>query len=105
MTPEQFWDGDPYLAPAFRKAEEDRLEAENYGRWMKGLYIFDAVSISLKNAFLKKGERAVPYLDKPYRITPKTEDDLKAEAEAERQKAIKSLNAWKAAWDRKNAGQ
>lgn len=102
MTDDQYWRGDPHLVVSYRAAQELKTKANNSDMWLMGLYFHDAISISLHNAFRKKGERAVPYLEKPYRITPPTEEEKKAEAEAERQKAIKSLTAWKKAWDKQH---
>lgn len=68
--------------------------------WLQGEYVYEAVRSVVHNYFTKKGSKAVWYPEKPYRMTPLTEEEKKAAAEAERQKAIKSLDAWKTAWDR-----
>lgn len=66
------------------------------------MYIYDALSTIMYNAFRKKGSTPAKYAQEPYRVTPMTEAEKKQQAEKERQKAIASLTAWKAAWDRKN---
>ena len=102
MTADQYWHGDPHLVESYRRAAEMRIKHENANMWMMGRYIHEGVAIALHNAFRKQGERPLPYIKEPYRITPPTPEEKKAEAEAERQKAIKSLTAWKAAWDKQH---
>lgn len=100
MPYEQFWEGDPYLAVIYRDVETRRAVETNQYLWLAGKYVHEAVSVALHNKFSKKGTKAARYPDEPYRITPETEAEKKAKAEAERQKAIKSLTAWKEAWDK-----
>ena len=104
MTIEQYWKGDPYLAVVYRDVDTRRRVDINQFLWLEGRYVYEAVQAVMHNAFSKKGTKPLHYPDEPYRITPETEEEKKAKAEAERQKAIKSLTAWKEAWDKKNAG-
>lgn len=100
MPLEQFWEGDPYLVEIYRDVETRRAVEINQYLWLGGRYVYDAVQAVMHNSFSKKGTKPARYPDEPYRITPETEAEKKAKAEAERQKAIKSLTAWKEAWDR-----
>ena len=102
MTEEQYWKGDPYLAVVYRKIATNRRKERNEYLWIQGMYIYEAFSTVLYNAFRKKGTKPAKYAEEPYRINPLTEAEKKQQAEKERQKAIASLNAWKSAWDRKN---
>lgn len=102
MTEDQFWNGDPYLPVVYRKLSIERRKERNEYLWIQGMYIFEAFSVVMHNAFRKKGTTPAKYPEKPYRITPMTEEEKKEKAEKERQKAIASLTAWKAAWDKKN---
>lgn len=100
MTEDQYWRGDPYLAVVYRDVDTRKRVDENWSLWLGGRYVYEAVYSVIHNAFSRKGTKPVYYPDEPYRITPETEAEKKAKAEAERQKAIKSLTAWKEAWDR-----
>ena len=88
MTPEQYWDGDPELARAYRKAEEIRRERRNQELWLQGMYIYEAIcdASPILHAFAKKGAKPHPYVDRPYPITEKQykrnkEDEEKAKFE------------------------
>ena len=81
MTYEQFWHGDPWLAKAYREAYVERRKAENNRDWFSGRYFFDALSISLSNAFRKQGTPAKDYLEEPYQLFELNEDE-RAIAEA-----------------------
>lgn len=81
MTYEQFWHGDPWLAKAYREAYVERRKAENNRDWLSGRYFFDALSISLSNAFRKQGTPAKDYLEEPYQLFDLNEDE-RAIAEA-----------------------
>ena len=100
MPYEQFWEGDPYLAVIYRDVETRRVVEINEYLWLGGRYVYEAVQTVMHNAFSKKGTKPAHYPKEPYRITPETEAEKKAKADAERQKAIKSFNAWKEAWDK-----
>ena len=73
MTPEQYWDGDPTLARAYRKADELRMERKNQELWLQGMYIYEAIcdASPILHDFAKKGTKPHPYVDKPYPITEK----------------------------------
>ena len=102
MTYEQFWKGDPYLAVVYREVEMRRRQEQNENLWIQGRYVLDAFTSVMSAAFGKKGSKPFQYPKEPYRITPLTEEEKKEAQEKERQKAIRSLNAWKDAWDRQN---
>ena len=73
MSPEQYWDGDPELARAYRKADGIRMERKNQELWLQGMYIYEAIcdASPILHAFAKKGTKPHPYADKPYPITEK----------------------------------
>lgn len=64
MTYEQFWEHDCLLVVPYRKAYQQRLEHENYTAWLQGMYIYDAFSSVISQAFSKGGGSRYP--DKPY---------------------------------------
>lgn len=83
MTPEQYWDGDPELVRAFRKADEIRLERKNQELWLQGMYFYEAIcdASPILHDFAKKGTKPYPYIDKPYPITEKQYKRSKDDAE------------------------
>lgn len=54
MTYEQFWDGDPALVKAYRKAEDIRRRRMNEELWLAGIYTADALASTVGNMFSKK---------------------------------------------------
>lgn len=102
MSEDQYWNGTPYLATVYRKLSINKRKERNEYLWIQGMYIFEAFSVVMHNAFRKRGTTPAKYPQEPYRITPMTKDEKTERAEKERKKAIESLTAWKAAWDRNN---
>ena len=83
MTPEQYWDGDPEWARAFRKADELRMERKNQELWLQGMYFYEAIcdASPILHDFAKRGTKPHPYADKPYPISEKQHKRNKADAE------------------------
>ena len=101
MTPEQFWDGDVWLAQDFYRANRLSIQRRSEEMWLQGLYIFDAVSVALSNVLRKKGAKPGKYLEEPIRLTPLTEEEKAAKAQEEREKLMAYLNGFKKTWDGK----
>ena len=92
MTPAEFWQGPPYLAAAYREAEEMRRHERNYGYWMQGAYIYDTllrVAPVFQASMSKHKVEPEKYIDQPYPLTQK-EADARQEA-LHRQKIRKML--------------
>ena len=89
MSYEEFWHGKPILAKWYRDKHLLEIEQRNQEMWMQGLYIFDAVAVAVSNCFSKRKNK---YISEPIRIIPKTEEELKAEAEETRRKMVERLN-------------
>lgn len=79
MTEAQYWDGDPALAVAFRKAEEIKNEKSNQTLWLQGMYIYEALcdAAPLFRSYAKRGTRAKPYASQPYSITKRAQREEK----------------------------
>ena len=77
MTEAQYWDGDPALPRYYRKADELRIERQNEEAWLQGMYVYDAIIrlTPLLHAFAKKGTKPEPYVEEPYPITQKKQED------------------------------
>ena len=73
MTPDEYWNGDPDWARAFRRADEIRIERKNQELWLQGMYFYEAIcdASPILHDFAKKGTKPIPYVEKPYPITEK----------------------------------
>lgn len=103
MSYDLYWHGDPYAPRMFYKAQKLQNERHNQEMWLQGLYIYNAFSVVLSNAFSKKGSKPAKYIEKPFPLYPPTKEEREAEALKERQKAIRSFQAMMDAQKRKNA--
>lgn len=85
MTPEQYWDGDPSLVRAYRKADEIRKNRMNEQMWLQGMYIYEALcdASPLYHDLAKRGTKARPYSDKPYCLTPEQKEKREENHEKE----------------------
>ena len=92
MTADQFWEEDPWLAAAYRRADQFRNQRRSEEMWLQGLYNFNAVSLAIGNAFRKKGTKPQKYLEEPIRLLPLSEAEKQARAEEERKKTIAYFN-------------
>ena len=83
MSYDEFWNGDPWLAKAYRKAEQLKLERANQQLWLQGMYVYDAICCAspILHAFAKKGTKPVPFPKEPYAITPKQREREAVSAE------------------------
>lgn len=99
MTADQFWDGDPWLAAAYREADALKKQRKSEEMWLQGLYIHNAVGVVVGNALAKKGQQPLKYLEEPIRVIPLTEEEKRAKAEAEREKTIAYFNRMAKRWE------
>ena len=97
MSYEEFWYGAPFLASMYRVAHRLRMEQTNQQLWLQGLYIQNAVSVAINNAFNKK---KLNYIKEPVPLFKPSEEEQKAKKEETRRKLVERLNAWKDAFDR-----
>ena len=74
MGYDEFWDGKPDRAVAYREAYRLRREAENEQAWLQGLYVYDAFVVCLSNAFSKRGSNKQQYLERPIDIFPRLKE-------------------------------
>ena len=73
MTPEQYWDGESWLKPAYRKAYQMRIENEqklaDRQNWMMGKYLMAALNATplLVGGLNVKNTTPIPdYPEKPF---------------------------------------
>lgn len=76
MSYAEYWDGEADLARYYRKANELKKQVWNERAWMQGAYIYEAIldAAPVLNPMAKKPE-ARPYLDKPYPLTNKEQEE------------------------------
>jgi hypothetical protein len=91
MTYDEFWHGAPEMVISYRKAYRLKLEDMNRELWLQGQYFHDAVAVALSNAFRKRGAQTQKYLEKPYDLFEKTEEEKAAEIRKEREKVQEQL--------------
>lgn len=94
MTYAQYWESDPHLVAYYRKAYRLKRQTENEQAWLQGIYFYDAFSVSLANAFAKRGAKKQNYIEAPIDIFPLTQLEKKrreAEANAKMQKAMEAM--------------
>lgn len=86
MTSQEFWYDDPSLMWSYRIFFENKQKYEsqimNHNAWLNGLYVFDAVSKSIANAFRKSGSQAISYMDSPIDFDKKQEKKEKISTKA-----------------------
>ena len=82
MSYEQFWNEDPWLAKAYRKADEIRRRRINEELWLSGMYTADALASTVGNMFSKKKYR---YPSEPRPITM-----MEIEERKERERRVKA---------------
>ena len=99
MSPEEFWEGDPYLARAYLKAHKIKFDLRNQDMWIQGMYIFNAVSTAISNAFSKRTHK---YIEKPIDFYKDEKKEVELNAEKEREKAIEAFKAMRKKWEREH---
>lgn len=69
MSYKEFWEDDPEIFWAYRflyyKKQEEDLNKSNFNAWLNGLYVYNAISVSLSNAFKEKNKEADNYVKEP----------------------------------------
>lgn len=102
MTAAQFWEDDPWLTAAYRRASELTSQRRSEEMWLQGLYIHNAVGTVVGNALSKKGAPPKKYIEEPIRVIPMTEAEKEAKAEEERKKVIAYFDRMAKQWDSKS---
>lgn len=92
MSAKEFWEEDPELAVAYRKADELKRENMNLSAWLNGLYTYRALLCAspVFHDFAKGDVKPLPY-EEPIPIT-KTAQERKEEQE--RKKAYDEMRAY-----------
>lgn len=62
------------MVRAFYETNKLKKQQENENAWLNGLYVYDAVSIALSNAFREKGKEPENYPAKPFDFDGKKQE-------------------------------
>ena len=81
------------MAVAYRKAYRLRREMENEQAWLQGMYFYDAVAVSLANAFRSRGAKRQNYLERPIDIFPLSEEEKQRREREEMAKMQAAMQA------------
>lgn len=89
MTYDEFWYGEPVMAKHYAERYKLMRKQRNEEMWVNGMYTLNALQVALNNAFDKK---KIKYVEKPFDIFPKTEAEIEAEKQEEREKLVRWLS-------------
>lgn len=80
MTYDEFYNGKPWLAKAYRDAYRKRLEEQNTMLWIQGMYVYHSIGdyIQFYNPFVKQ-PMAGDYMQKPIPINEKIREKQELE--------------------------
>ena len=83
MSYDQYWNGDPELVKAYRKAAEITADRKNQELWLQGMYIYEALCCvsPVLRAFAKKNTKPVPYPKEPYAVNQRQKERSEDNAE------------------------
>ena len=73
MSYEQFWEQDPSLAIAYRKADEIRKRRMNEELWLGGIYTSKALASTVGNMFTKGQKYQYPTEPEPITLSEQEE--------------------------------
>lgn len=110
MTPEQYWDGESWLKPAYRKAYQFRIENEqklaDRNNWYMGQYliaVLQAVPLLVGGLNVKEGTQLPSYPEKPFfeqQEEKKQEEVRKRQEEDQSKLAMAMFQAFTARFNR-----
>lgn len=90
MTYHQYWNGDVYAHRAVRKAYKLKVEAQNHGYWLQGMYIYEALCnvAPILRAF-SKANKPGKYPSEPYDLFGNKSEQKQIDTDRERYERIK----------------
>lgn len=101
MSPDQYWNGEPWLVEAYREADLLQRQRRSNDFWLQGLYFYNALSVVVGNALSKKGTPQEKYVEEPIRVIPLTEAEKEEKKRQEREKVIAYLNQFEKSFNGK----
>lgn len=103
MTLDEYWNASPHLVRYYREAHKLKVEQRNQELWLQGLYIHNAFSVVLANAFAKKGSKKHNYIEKPIELFPKSAVESDAEIAKTQNEVVNTLNSLASKFAREKA--
>ena len=94
MTYEQFWNGEVEMAAAYRKADQIRRRRINEELWLEGIYMADALSVTVGNMFSKGAKHQYP--SEPLPITEAEQQERREREQKARMERVKAAFTAKA---------
>lgn len=96
MTADEYWNGDPsYLTDYYRaweKSEQRKMSDMDTQAWLDGMYATEAHTITLANAFSKKGAKKLEYCESPVYVKSLADERTRKRMEArEREKNLREM--------------
>ncbi len=95
MTREEFWEEDPSLVRAYKKAHWLRFQEQNRLAWLQGRYFYDALCAAspIFRDFAKRGTQPAPYHDEPIQFYKNAEEAHEAEIKRIREETAARFRA------------
>lgn len=88
MTYYDYWDGDPAMCAAYRKADELKRKRENFNLWLQGAYIYEVISdLAPSIAPFSKG-KVKPYRKEVIPILPSEIEEYQERKQKEAYEAM-----------------
>ena len=100
MTPEQYWDGESWLKPAYRKAYQMRIHNEertaDLHNWYMGQYLIkalQAVPLLVAGLNVKSGTQLPEYPAKPFMVEAEEQkkEEVRKRKEEDQQKLAMAM--------------
>ena len=88
MTWSQYWEDEPKLAIAYRKAEMIRRRRKNEELWLQGLYFSHSLNSTVGNMFSKSAKNQYP--NEPFPITADEQQERREREEKARMERMKA---------------
>lgn len=106
MTYDQYWNDDPNLVKAYRKAEEIRSHRRNVEMWIEGRYVYDGIMRLIPSLNAWKPKEPLPYMDEPYPLSKEESEQRRLREEKRKQDEIKAkMQAFAVAYRNRNEEQ
>lgn len=82
MSNQEFWYEEPVLIDSYYLYYKEKQKADDYNQWKQGMYIHNAMSVVMYNAFKKKTDKTETYLKEPLLANAfKTKEQIAKEKE------------------------
>ena len=88
MSYELFWNGEPQLAKAYRRADEINRKRLNQELWLNGIYMAEALSATVGNMFSKTNKHQYPA--EPLAITLSEQEERREREQKAKMERIKA---------------